>query len=45
MAVETGVLRAETESEITAAEDQTLQPKRHSKGLLQTSTDCEWRLC
>ena len=45
MAVERGVMRAETEREITAAKDRALRPKHNSKELLQTLTDSEYRLC
>jgi hypothetical protein len=41
MPVERGYLRTETESEITAAQDQASQTKYHLKELLRTVTDCK----
>jgi hypothetical protein len=40
-----GDLKAETESEIVAAEDQTLQAKYHATKILQTETDNKCKLC
>jgi hypothetical protein len=45
MSVERGYLRTETESKVTAAQDQASQTKYHSKELLQRVTDCKCRLC
>jgi hypothetical protein len=38
-------LKAETESEIIAAQDQALQTKYHATKLLQTETKSKGRLC
>jgi hypothetical protein len=40
-----GELRADTESEIIAAQDQALQTKHHATKILQTETDSKCRLC
>jgi hypothetical protein len=40
-----GDLKAETESEIVAAQDQALQTKYHATKILQTEKDCKHRLC
>jgi hypothetical protein len=40
-----GELKAETESEIVAAQDQTLQTKYHATKILNTETDSKCRLC
>jgi hypothetical protein len=40
-----GDLKAATESEIVAAEDQALQTKYHATDILQTETDSKCRLC
>jgi hypothetical protein len=40
-----GDLKAETESEMVAAEDQTLQTKYHATKILQTKKDSKCRLC
>jgi hypothetical protein len=40
-----GDLKAETESEIVAAQDQVLQTKYHATKILQTETDSKCRLC
>jgi hypothetical protein len=37
--------KAETESAITAAQDQTLQTTNHATKILQTATDTKCRLC
>jgi hypothetical protein len=37
--------KAETESEITAAQDQTLQTTHHATKILQTATGTKCRLC
>jgi hypothetical protein len=40
-----GDLKAETESEIVAAQEQALQTKYHATKILQTETDSKCRLC
>ena len=40
-----GDLKAETESEIVAAQDQALQTKYYTTKILSTETDSKWRLC
>jgi hypothetical protein len=40
-----GELKADTESEIIAAQDQALQTKYHTTKILQTETDSKCRLC
>jgi hypothetical protein len=40
-----GDLKAETESEIVAAQDQALQTKYHATKILQTEKDSKYRLC
>ena len=40
-----GDLKGELESEITAAQDQTLQTKYYVTKILQTETDSKCRLC
>jgi hypothetical protein len=40
-----GDLRGETDSEITAAQDQALQTKYHATKILQIATDSKCRLC
>ena len=40
-----GDLKAETESEIVAAQDQALQTKYYAKKILNTETDSKCRLC
>jgi len=40
-----GDLKGETESEITAAQDQAFQTKYHVTKILQTETDSKCRLC
>jgi hypothetical protein len=39
-----GDMKAETESEIVAAEDQALQTKYHATKILQTETDSKCRV-
>jgi len=40
-----GDLKGETESEITAAQDQALQTNYHATKTVQTETDSKCRLC
>jgi hypothetical protein len=40
-----GDLKAETESEIVAAQDQALQTKYYATKILNTETDSKYRLC
>ena len=39
------IIKAETESEIVAAQDQALQPKYYATKILNTETDSKCRLC
>jgi len=40
-----GDLKAETESEIVAAQDQAIQTKHYASKILNTETDSKCRLC
>jgi hypothetical protein len=40
-----GEVKAETESEVVARQDQTLQTKYHAKKIMNKETDCKCKLC